>query len=428
MHWKKSSGIFALASSTAAQNGGGNGNGTNGTSLTDALQSQIQSLSTLTGKSLMQQNPQFIQSLNNERNITILAPNNDALASLMSNNNSNSFSNSTGSPLPLSEGYLNALLYYHVLDGTYYAPSNFTETPEFVPSRLTNQSYTNVTGGQRVECSRAGDGNVTFMSALKQNVSVVTPNVNFTGGTIHIIDGLLNIPQNVTDTLTNANLTACAGALRAANLAQNVSDARDVTIFAPSNEAFDAIGSILAGLEAQNMSNANATGNGNGSGNGTGQGVQLLRNIVGYHVVEGTVAFTPQLGNTTLRSEAGPDINVRVIDGQVYANQARVVGPNILCANGVIHVIDRVLNPNDTSATPEPSATTTAPAYSGASSGTAGIPFTSGVSTPTTTYPAATTTEGGGGHTGSHGVAAPAATGAVGIAALFGGAVVLANL
>lgn len=130
----------------------------------------------------------------------------------------------------------------------------------------------------------------------------------------------------MTDTLTNANLTAAAGAMQAANLTQSVTDTPDVTIFAPSNEAFRAVGSIIENL------NQSRTGNETGD---------RLRQIVGYHVVDGTVAYTSGLGNTTLRSESGPDIHVRVIDGRVYANSARVIIPDILCANGVIHVIDQ---------------------------------------------------------------------------------------
>jgi uncharacterized surface protein with fasciclin (FAS1) repeats len=116
------------------------------------------------------------------------------------------------------------------------------------------------------------------------------------------------------------------GAIQAANLTQNVTEKRDVTVFAPSNEAFRAIGSVIEDL-IQNK-----------TGNGTGD---RLRQIVGYHVVDGTVAYTSGLGDTTLKSDSGPDIHVRVVDGDVYANSARVIVPDILCANGVIHVIDQ---------------------------------------------------------------------------------------
>jgi hypothetical protein len=68
---------------------------------------------------------------------------------------------------------LASLLRYHVLSGTYYA-SSFTNQSAFIPTLLTNPTYTNVTGGQRVEAILQG-GNATLYSALKENSTVVTP-------------------------------------------------------------------------------------------------------------------------------------------------------------------------------------------------------------------------------------------------------------
>lgn len=84
-----------------------------------------------------------------------------------------------------------------------------------------------------------------------------------------------------------------------------------------------------------------------------------------------------------------------------------------------------MLNPANTTATADPSATTVAPAFSGGATGTVGVPFTSGISTPTTTFPAATS--GGARSSSSSGIAAPMKTGAVGAAALFGAGAFLAN-
>ncbi|KAI8624738.1 FAS1 domain-containing protein [Xylariaceae sp. FL1651] len=374
---------LALASTATAQNA---------PSLTDALGSQNSSLSTL--NSLLQQNPQLLQSLNNIQNVTILAPNNDALNAVINNTDS--------ATLLSTPGYLEALLTYHVLNGTYFA-SDISNTSVFIPTLLTNQSYTNVTGGQRVEAVLV-DGNVTFYSAGKQNITVETANVNFTGGTIHIVKGVLSIPQNVTDTLSNTNLTAAVGAFAAADLTQNLTGARDVTIFAPNNDAFNAIGSIVGNLTTEQLSR-----------------------IAGYHVVNGTVGYSTSLSNSTLTTENGQDITISIIDGDVFVNSARVVAPDILVDNGVVHVIDQVLNPDNTSGKPDPSATTTTAAFSSASSGSGGIPFTSGVTTATTTFPAATSA-GGGASSSSKGVAMPMKTGAVGAAALFGGAAMLVNL
>ncbi|KAI0490240.1 FAS1 domain-containing protein [Xylaria cf. heliscus] len=363
--------ILTLASNVRAQHA---------SSLTDTLGSQNSSLSIL--NSLLQQYPQFLQSVGNASNVTFLAPNNDALNAAMNG------------PAPAD---LQSLFSYHILNGTYY-PSRSRNT-QFIPTWLTNTSYTNETGGQRVEWL-SDNNNVTLISALRQNVSAVANSINFTGGTMYIVDGVLSIPQNVTDTLTNANLTACVGAITAANQTQTLTNLNNATIFAPNNQAFDAIGNIVGNLTPDE-----------------------LGSIIGYHVVNGTVAYSTDLGNTSLRAENGEDLNIRVIGNQIYVNAARVTVPDILYANGVVHVIDQVLNPNNATAVPNTSATTAGPAYTGASSAT--VPFTSGVTTPTTTFPAATSA---GGTTQSRAAAVPMKTAAVGAAALFGGAAMFANL
>ncbi|KAI1336371.1 FAS1 domain-containing protein [Xylariaceae sp. FL0016] len=360
-------------------------------------QSQLASLNTILGL-----NPSVMGSFNNLQNVTVLAPDNNALEAVLNNTDSASlFTNSD---------YITSLLQYHILNGSYPA-SSFGNSSMFIPTHLTNTTYTNVTGGQRVEARMVGD-NVTFFSALKQNASVVQPNVNFTGGTIHIVNGLLSIPGNVTETLIDANLTAAAGALRDANLNEPLGSQRDMTLFAPNNDAFNAIGNIVGNLTTEQ-----------------------LANILGYHAVNGTVGYSSTLtSNTTLTSMDGRDITISVINGDIYANEAKVTVPNILCENGVIHVIDQVLNPDNVGNTPDVSATTTTAAFTGATSGTTGVPFTSGISTPSTTFPAATSGGGdnagaGASSTSSEGPAMPVKTaGAMQAAALFGGAAIYWNM
>jgi len=61
---------------------------------------------------------------------------------------------------------------------------------------LTNELFTNVTGGQVVEAVKTGD-EVTFFTGLLSNSTVSTADVNFTGGVIHVIDRFLVLPTNV---------------------------------------------------------------------------------------------------------------------------------------------------------------------------------------------------------------------------------------
>lgn len=187
-------------------------------------------------------------------------------------------------------------------------------------------------------------------------------------------------------------------------MVEAVDTTRDVTIFAPNNEAFQSIGSALENISTEDLSS-----------------------VLTYHVISGTVGYSSILSNTTLPTLNGADVTISVVDGDVFVNSARVVIPDVLVANGVVHVIDNVLNPANTTATPDATASTQVPAFSGASSAS-DVPYTSNVPTPT--GPAATSGAAGGSQSSSStsGAAMPMRTGAVGAAALFGGAALVYNM
>lgn len=373
-------------------------------SLTDALASQNDTLSTLAG--LLEGQPDLVETLAGLENITILAPSNDALEKFLNDTEVAAMAASDPSLVA-------ALLTYHVLNGTYYA-SDVTNTTAFIPTLLTNTTYSNVTGGQVVSAS-AEDDTVSFYSALKQQSNVTEANLNFTGGTIHIINEVLAIPMNVSSTAVAAGLRSLVGAVTQADLASTLDGLEDVTIFAPYDEAFAAIGSATGELSEEQLA-------------------QILQ----YHVVQGTVGYSSGLSNTTLETVEGSDIRVTVGDDGVYVNSAKVIIPDVLVANGVVHVIDGVLNPDNAEATPNPSTTT--PAFSGASTASDGaVPFTSGVETvseaPTNLAPEETSSSDGGSGGGEDGdvnesestEAGPRATAAVAMGILFGGAAVALN-
>ena len=125
-------------------------------------------LSNLT--SALQEFPDLLSALNSASNITVLAPNNAAFQALAAT--------SAGKAAESDAGLLEAILEYHVINGTYPAAS-ISSTGAFVPTLLTNTSYTNVTGGQRVEGISSSSG-VTFISGGKAT-SNVTQAVCFFG-------------------------------------------------------------------------------------------------------------------------------------------------------------------------------------------------------------------------------------------------------
>ena len=77
---------------------------------------------------------------------------------------------------------------------------------------------------------------------------------------------------------------------------------------------------------------------------------------------------------------AGEELTITIDEeGGVFVNNARVINSDILIANGVLHVIDTVLNPAEADAEPstgeEPSATLASI-----------VPFTSGIEAETSVY------------------------------------------
>lgn len=150
--------------------------------------------------------------------------------------------------------------------------------------------------------------------------------IAFSGGVIHVIDSVLSIPQNLTSTASSANLTAVAGALTEADLGSSLDMMENITVFAPSNDAFAAIGSLIGELSTED-----------------------LGNILGYHVVAGTVGYSSSLMNGTLTTANGEDVDISIIGGDVFVDSARVIMPDVLIANGVVHVIDRYVVTSPTS-------------------------------------------------------------------------------
>lgn len=119
--------LAALASAAAAQG------------VVDTLKSdpQLSTLLNLAGKY-----PDLVKTLESLKDVTILAPTNDAFTLFLSE--------SSGKEISSSDEATQALLSYHVLAAKVPA-SAFTTTPAFVPTLLNAPAYTNVTGGQVVE-------------------------------------------------------------------------------------------------------------------------------------------------------------------------------------------------------------------------------------------------------------------------------------
>jgi uncharacterized surface protein with fasciclin (FAS1) repeats len=142
--------------------------------------------------------------------------------------------------------------------------------------------------------------------------------VNFTGGVIHVIDSFLTLPQNISTTLDELDDTSALGAIAKSGLDSGPLPA-NLTAFIPNNAAFQAIGSALASVS-----------------------MEQLQGILGYHIVEDAVVYSTMLTNgTNITTLAQGTIHVTLDGDNIFVNSAKVVIPNVLIKEGVVHVIDK---------------------------------------------------------------------------------------
>ena len=118
-----------------------------------------------------------------------------------------------------------------------------------------------------------------------------------------------------------------AAALQAAGLAETLKGKGPFTVFAPSDEAFNKLpaGTVDSLLKPENK--------------------DKLKAILLYHVVSGEVDSSQVVKLSSAKTLEGKDVTVAVNDGSVTINNAKVITPDVHASNGVIHVIDTVLIP-----------------------------------------------------------------------------------
>lgn len=124
---------------------------------------------------------------------------------------------------------------------------------------------------------------------------------------------------------SNPLLTTLAGAVTKAGLGQTLNSAKDITVFAPTNDAFTAL--PKATLDA-----AIADPKG------------LLTKVLTNHVVQGQL--TPDMVAGSHKTLAGTTLNVTGSGEKFTVGKANVVCGNVKTANATVYVVDQVLLPS----------------------------------------------------------------------------------
>jgi len=258
-------------------------------------------------------------TLAGEGEFTVFAPTDDAFAALPAG--------TLDSLLADPEGALRDILLYHVAEGAVPA------------STVVTLDEAATLAGQAIAVRVDGDDVI-----LNDSVKVLVTNVKADNGLIHVIDGVL-LPAaadeaeamadeemmakgSIVDVaVADGRFNTLVAALTAAGLADTLAGDGAFTVFAPTDDAFAALGSTIDALLAEPEG--------------------ALRDILLYHVVDGKVTAADVVNLDAAPTLLGPDIAISLGDnGDVHLNDTvRVIITDVEADNGIIHVIDAVLLP-----------------------------------------------------------------------------------
>ncbi len=163
---------------------------------------------------------------------------------------------------------------------------------------------------------------------------VIATDVNASNGVIHVIDTVL-IPPMIEEThgsvvdlaVADGRFTTLVAALQATGLDATLADHAGIfTVFAPTDDAFallgtDTINALLADLPTLTDI--------------------LLTHVISGETIDSITALS--LTGSSAETASGTAVSLSISDGSLFINNARVTQTDIKAENGIIHVIDAVI-------------------------------------------------------------------------------------
>ena len=134
--------------------------------------------------------------------------------------------------------------------------------------------------------------------------------------------------QDVVDTAVSAGqFNTLVAAVKAGGLVETLKGEGPFTVFAPTDEAFAKLpaGTVENLLRPENK--------------------EKLVAVLTYHVVPAKAMAKDVSGMSSAKTVQGKELKLKVEDGKVMVDGARVIKADVEASNGVIHVIDSVLMP-----------------------------------------------------------------------------------
>lgn len=134
--------------------------------------------------------------------------------------------------------------------------------------------------------------------------------------------------KNIVETAVGAaDLSTLVAAVKQGQLVETLSGKGPFTVFAPINSAFAKLPkeTLESLLKDENRGD--------------------LQAILTYHVVPGKVMAADVVKLKEAKTAQGSAVKIAVKDGKVFVNDAQVIKTDIVCSNGVVHLIDSVILP-----------------------------------------------------------------------------------
>ncbi|RIW14618.1 fasciclin domain-containing protein [Algoriphagus lacus] len=244
-----------------------------------------------------------LASVFSRNDLTVFAPNDAAFAALGLNPGN----------IGNVEGLANILL-YHVVSGSVFS-TDLTEG--FVPT----------VNGAAVEISLIGGAKVN-----EANIIMVDKQAR--NGVIHGIDAVLFPPtKNIMQLVdSNTDFSVLKTAIDAAGLREALATTNNITVFAPTNQAFL---DLLEELGYDNLDELVGA-----------IGQSGLVSVLKYHVFAGGRVYSSDLSNGDITMFSGDDVTVDVSGPKLIDlnnRESMIIGTDVQATNGVVHVLDAVI-------------------------------------------------------------------------------------
>ena len=135
--------------------------------------------------------------------------------------------------------------------------------------------------------------------------------------------------MNIVETAVNhGSFKTLVAAVSAADLVETLKSDGPFTVFAPLDDAFNALpdGTVVTLIKPENK--------------------EKLTGILTYHVLAGKVMSTDLEDGMKAKTVNGQEVTVHLKGGKVFINDAEVVVADVETDNGVIHAINKVIMPS----------------------------------------------------------------------------------